>query len=160
MRWNKALLVGMAAATLCAACTETGAGADAAENAGDGRVGAETPVDGAPAAAESAQLDLTTDAGRRAAFERLKGDYQTLRERLDGAAQDAKVLAADARRDGLRELQRLCDDLERRLDQLEDSGGEQWTKTRAQVLEHAERLRLECERVLGEERGPSPAPTR
>ncbi len=131
----------VAAVALLVGCTETGA-----ESSGGAPTGS---VDARPAA--NAELDLTTDAGRRAAFERLKGDYEQMRARLEGAAQDAKVRAAQARREGLTELQRLCDDLERRLDDLEESGGEQWTKTRAQVLEHAERLRLECERVLGEE---------
>lgn len=135
----------VAAVALLVGCTETGA-ESGSESGGGARTGG---VDARPAA--TAEVDLTTDAGRRAAFERLKGDYEEIRARLEGAAQDAKVRAAQARREGLTELQRLCDELERRLDDLEESGGEQWTKTRAQVLEHAERLRLECERVLGEE---------
>lgn len=98
------------------------------------------------------ELDTSTEPGRKAAYERLRREYETLRARLDGASQDAKALAQDARREGLRELVGLCDGLERRLDALEDAGGEQWAKLRAQALEHSERLRVECERVLGEKR--------
>lgn len=98
------------------------------------------------------QLDSSTEEGRRAAYERLKRECEDLRARLEGAAQDAKLKALEQRDKGLTELVALCDGLERRLDQLEDSGGEQWTKLRTDALEQAERLRLECQRLLDEKR--------
>lgn len=98
------------------------------------------------------QLDTSTEEGRRAAFERLKREYEDMRARLEGAAQEAKLQAVEQRDKGLSELVELCDGLERRLDQLEETGGDQWTKLRTDALEQAERLRLECQRLLDEKR--------
>ncbi len=158
MGWNNTGWAWITVAALMAGCTETSSEAGGRTDNERGQPGQsagrrydEGDAAGGARRDTGAEFDLATDAGRRAAFERLKGDYEGVRARLDGAAQDVKLVALRARQDGLRELQKLCDDLERHLDELEDASGEQWTKTRSQVLDQAQRLRLECERILGQE---------
>ncbi len=98
-----------------------------------------------------AKLDESTAEGRREALEKLRTEYADLRASLDGLAQDVKVQTEEQRQAALREVTALCDSLERRLDEMEETGVERWAQMRAEALAQAERLRLECERLLGEE---------
>jgi CHASE3 domain sensor protein len=97
------------------------------------------------------RLDESTAEGRRDALEALRHEYEGLRVSLDGLAQDVKVQTEEQRRAAVREVTAMCDALERRLDEMEETGAERWAQMRAEALAQAERLRLECERLLGEE---------
>lgn len=129
---------------------ETQAGETPADAASSEARETDSHVDDLRAALE--RLDASTAAGRQQIYDTLRVEYQDLRARIEGMAQDARVKALEGRDQVLRELVAQCDDLERRLDSLEESGGEQWSRVRAEALAEAERLKLECERWLGQER--------
>jgi hypothetical protein len=138
-----ALLI--AAGWICAALTGCG---PSESQAVERRLG--EARDGLRQAVEA--LDASTAEGRRAALERLRTEYEDLRVSLEGLAHDVKVQTEEQRQAALREVTALCDSLERRLDEMEEAGGERWAEMRAEALAQAERLRLECERLMGEER--------
>jgi len=108
--------------------------------------GEDSALDGPLSALED--IDTSTAEGVRAAYERLRQEYDALQGQVAQQTEELRGQALERRDEALRKLIAHCDGLERRLDELEASGGATWARMRGEAVAEAERLRSKCEELL------------
>lgn len=96
------------------------------------------------------RLDTSTAEGRRELHAALRREWEEHRAQLDTLAHEMHAATREQREAALAKARELTEQLERRLDDLEDAGSEQWNDVKLGAVEHAERVRLELERLLAD----------
>lgn len=159
--WWMCVLAAGVALTACDGSSPSGGGATGAPN-GPASGTSNEPAGAQPAPNNGVQgwreswraalerLDTSTAEGRREVHAALRREWEEHQAQLDTLAHEMRAATREQREAALAKARELTDQLERHLDDLEDAGSEQWGAAKAGAVEHAERLRLELERLLAD----------